>query len=253
MRYTFAVLFGLVMGSFGNVCIYRLPEKKSIIRPGSHCPKCKSKIAWYDNIPLLSFIFLGARCRNCKEKISFVYPAVELAVALFAVACLYRFGWNLASLLNFIFCWALVVIIFIDLRHRIIPNVITFPGVVIGLIGSATVLEHSFLDGLLGAFLGGFLFWFVGQIYFWVTKRVGLGGGDIKLMAVVGAFLGFQNMVLTLGLSSIMGALFGVYLIIIKRKSSQYALPFGPFIAAGAMIALFFGWEIIEMYQGLLQ
>jgi len=251
LRYIFATLFGLIMGSFGNVCIYRIPKKESVVLPASHCPKCNAIIHWYDNIPVLSYFLLRAKCRHCKEAISFVYPLIEALSGLLAVAVLWKFGWTIAALLYFFFAWSLLVIVVIDLRYMIIPNVFTFPGLAIGLLGSAFVFDHGFTQSLIGILIGGGLLWAIAYVYFALTKKMGLGGGDVKLMAVVGAFLGVDGVLLTLFLSSLLGAAIGLFLIVVLRKSTKYAMPFGPAIAVGAIIALFFGQELITWYGGL--
>ncbi|OGQ36082.1 MAG: hypothetical protein A3F16_04420 [Deltaproteobacteria bacterium RIFCSPHIGHO2_12_FULL_43_9] len=252
LRFVFASVFGLLMGSFGNVCIHRLPRKESIVRPRSHCPKCNALIAWFDNIPIFSFILLKGRCRHCKERISFIYPAIEFLSASLGVLSLVKFGWGIEALLYYLFLWGLLIIIIIDVRHMIIPNALTFPGIIIGLLGAATqVLPVSFWQSFIGALVGGGLLWVVGYLYYKVTGRMGLGGGDIKLMAVNGAFLGVDLTILTLFISSLLGAIVGVYLILIRKKSSKYAIPFGPYIAAGGAISLFFGYELLKIYGGV--
>jgi leader peptidase (prepilin peptidase) / N-methyltransferase len=252
LRIIFSVIFGLLMGSFGNVCIARLPTKKSIVKPRSHCPKCNALIVWYDNIPIISYLLLGGRCRNCRKNISASYPIIESISAILGVVCYYKFGWDFESLFYFIFLWGLLVIIVIDLRHMIIPNVLTFSGIILGLIGAASkILPISFTQSLIGLLVGGGILWLSGYGYYMFTKRMGLGGGDIKLMAAIGAFLGLDLMILTLFVSSFLGAIVGIYLILVRKKSSKYAIPFGPYIAGGAAIALFFGYDLMRMYGGI--
>lgn len=251
LRYVFASVLGLLMGSFGNVCIFRLPLKRSVVIPRSHCPKCNAFIAWYDNIPILSFIILKFKCRHCKKRIGLIYPLIESISAILAVASFVVFGWNLEALLYFIFLWGLLIIIVIDIRHMIIPNAITFPGIILGLLGAATkILPLPFWQSVAGLALGGGLLWVVGYFYFAISKRMGLGGGDIKLMAVVGAFLGVELTILTLFISSLLGSIAGLYLIFFRKKSTKYAIPFGPYIAIGGAIALFFGRDILRIYGG---
>lgn len=250
-RYILAAVVGLLMGSFGNVCIFRLPQKKSVVYPPSHCPKCQTPIRLHDNIPVLSYLLLGGRCRACKKTISFIYPTIEILASALSVATLWKFGWNMQSLFFYLFGWGLLVIIVIDLQHMIIPNILTYPGFVLGLIGGVFFFSNPWWQSVGGALIGGGLLWIVGWAYFHATKRVGLGGGDIKLMAVVGAFLGIELTVLTIFFSSFLGAFVGLYILVVKKKSTKHALPFGPFIAAGALLALFFGWDIIRWYGTL--
>jgi leader peptidase (prepilin peptidase)/N-methyltransferase len=189
----FALVTGMVVGSFLNVCICRLPRDESVVFPPSHCPQCDYLIRWYDNIPLLSYLLLRGRCRGCGTRISIQYPLVELLNGLLTLALFLRFGPTLAFLVLFLFCSALVVITFIDLEHQIIPDEISLPGIVIGFICSFFLPGHSWLNSLLGILLGGGSLLLVAYAYQWLTGKEGMGGGDIKLLAMMGAFLGWKS------------------------------------------------------------
>lgn len=253
----FTFIFGAVVGSFLNVCISRIPNGDSIIRPSSHCPKCKTAIAFYCNIPLLSYLFLRGRCRACGERISFRYFAVELLMASLAVALFYQFGFGLAFILGFVFIAALIVISFIDLDVRIVPDVISLPGIVVGLLLS--IIGHYLLrdplgivptplGALLGVLLGGGFLLAVAWAYERFTGVEGMGGGDIKLLAMIGAFLGWPAIPLTIFLSSLGGSVIGVGFMLAKGVDRRFALPFAPFLCLGAVVYLFFGRDIIDFY-----
>jgi len=185
----FAFVFGAVVGSFLNVCIFRMPKEESVVSPPSHCPVCNYQISWFDNIPLLSYMALGGKCRGCGAKISLQYPLVELINGLLALALFLRFGPTLAFLVLFIFCSALVVITFIDIEHQIIPDEISLSGIVVGFIFSFFLTGHSWLNSLLGILLGGGSLLLVAYGYQMLTGKEGMGGGDIKLLAMMGPFL----------------------------------------------------------------
>lgn len=238
-----AFLFGSVIGSFLNVCIYRMPRKESIVFPASHCPKCDANIKPYDNIPIISYIFLRGRCRGCGKKISLLYPFVEFLNAAGYAFIIYKFGPNINSLIYALFYSSLIVVTFIDLEHQIIPDRITLPGIVIGFVLGAAVLPVGWLNSLIGLFLGGGLFYLVA-----VLSRGGMGGGDIKLIAMIGAFLGWQSVLLTIFLGALAGSVVGISLMIFKGKGRKYPVPFGPFLALGAVAALFWGNYIINWY-----
>ena len=248
----FVFIFGLAVGSFLNVCIYRLPLKKSIIFPPSHCPKCGSKIRAYDNIPLLSYIILGGKCRFCKEQISIIYPAVELLSGLIFL-CLYLWyglGWEFASKL-FLFT-SLMVIFFIDIKHQLISDVITLPGIAVGLTFSLLSKSPSFLDSVIGLIAGGGFFYLVALAGDKIFKKESMGGGDIKLAAMLGAFLGWQKILLIFFLASFLGALVGVIFLLLSPKLRENRLiPFGPFLAIATAICIFFGNRLVELYLNL--
>jgi len=242
--------FGAIIGSFLNVCIVRLPHDRSVVRPRSHCPRCQTMIAWYDNVPLLSYVLLGGCCRACRTRISPLYPAVEALTGALAVALWIRLGPTLAFAGYLAFAAALVTITFIDLDHRIIPDVISLPGIALGLLLSfVSPLVRPF-DALLGAVAGGGFLLLVAGLYQFVRGHEGMGGGDVKLLAMIGAFLGWQSLFVTVMVASIVGSIIGIALMLYQRADSKLAIPFGPFLACGALVHLFFGDRIIAFYFG---
>jgi len=249
--YIITFVIGAVIGSFLNVCIYRVPRNLSIISPASRCPSCNMPIKPYDNIPFLSYILLGGKCRVCKAGISFRYPLVELLNAVFFVFVVWRFGFAWHTVIYGILCSALVVITFIDLDFQIIPDVITLPGIVIGIVAGSLLMPDPFIrDSLLGfkasvigLLSGGGLFYAIA-----VLSRGGMGGGDIKMMAMVGALMGWKSVLLTIFLGSLTGAVFGIFLMISQGKGRKTKIPFGPFLALGTVITLFYGQEIFSWY-----
>lgn len=243
-----SILFGAIVGSFLNVCIIRLPKEESIITPGSHCPYCHEPIAFYDNIPLLSYFILRGRCRHCKKSISIQYPIVEGITALCSLLLFIKYGLSPTYLLYFAFVSALIVITGIDLYYQIIPDVISLPGIGVGLLGALLFLPIAFLNSLLGMLLGGGSLFLVGTLYHWLFKREGMGGGDVKLLAMIGAFLGWKAVILTIILGSLVGSVIGIIIILLKGKDFKYAIPFGPFLSLGAVVSLFFQDEIISWY-----
>ncbi len=246
-----AFVFGAVVGSFLNVCIFRLPAEESIVFPPSKCPHCGTPIRPYDNVPILSYIVLRGRCRACAATISARYPLVEALTGFAGLACVWRWGSSVEALVAFAFLAALIVVTFIDLDHQIIPDVISLPGIAIGLALSLILDRPGFVNAAVGVLLGGGLLYAVAFAYEWWTGREGMGGGDIKLLAMIGAFLGWRAVPLTLLLASFSGSLVGVGVMIARRANSQVAIPFGPFLAAGAVCALFFGEALIHWYLGL--
>ena len=247
-----AFLFGSVIGSFLNVCIYRIPLEESVVAPRSKCPGCGTLIRAYDNIPILSYILLRGRCRNCGLRISPVYPLVELMGGLAAVAALLRVGALPSAVVLFAFLASLIVVTFIDLRYMIIPDVISLPGIVLGFASSFIRPEIGWLDSLVGIGLGGGVLFAVVYGYRAIFKRDGMGLGDVKLLAMIGAFLGWHSVFFALLFGSLVGSLVGVSMMIVKGKGWKYAIPFGPFLALGAVVYLFSGPEIIGWYFGLM-
>jgi leader peptidase (prepilin peptidase)/N-methyltransferase len=249
--YIVIFILGSLIGSFLNVCIYRVPRNLSIITPSSRCPSCNIPIRPYDNIPIFSYIILGGRCRACKANIALRYPFVEFLNALLYVFVLWRFGLGWQTPVYLILCSALIVITFIDLDFQIIPDRITLPGIPIGLLAGSFLLPDPFLrdsllgfrDSVIGFLAGGGLFYAIAAI-----SRGGMGGGDIKMMAMVGALMGWKSVLLTTFLGSFSGAVFGISLMILKGKGRKTKIPFGPFLALGALITLFFGQEILAWY-----
>ena len=247
----FAFLFGTAVGSFLNVCIYRLPRKESVVFPSSHCPRCDTVIAWYDNIPVFSYLWLLGKCRNCGGKISLQYPIVELINGLLTLFLFRRFGISIAFLTLFVFCSALVTITFIDLEHQIIPDVISLPGIVIGFVASFFIPGHSWQNSLIGILAGGGSLLIVAYGYQFLTGKEGMGGGDIKLLAMMGAFLGWRSVPFIIFSASLVGSVIGIALMLAKGKDSKLAIPFGPFLAFGAILYIFYGNRIISWYLGL--
>jgi len=250
---TIGALFGLVVGSFCNVCIHRLPQEESIVVPRSRCPRCRTPIRALDNIPLLSFVWLRGRCRNCGVAISWRYPLVEAVTAGLFVAALLAFGPTPRALVAAILLAALVVVTFIDLDHQVIPDEVTLTGLPVGVLASLLTGRPPFTEALVAA-LGGagalYLLAVYGELFF---KREVLGGGDLKLAAMLGAFLGGRHLALAFFLASLLGGLVGGLLLATGRAGRGALLPFGPFLAFGAAGALFFGDALWAWYWGLLR
>jgi leader peptidase (prepilin peptidase)/N-methyltransferase len=243
-----SIILGALVGSFLNVCIFRLPKGESIIWPGSHCPHCKKPIRFYDNIPLLSYVLLMGKCRHCKNSISIQYPLIEGITALSSLFLIIKFDFSLSYFFYFSFVAALIAITVIDLYHQIIPDVISLPGIGVGLISSLILPKITFLNSLFGVLLGGGSLFLVATCYQWLFKREGMGGGDVKLLAMIGAFLGWKAVILTILLSSLIGSITGILFMVVKGKDFKYAIPFGPFLSLGAVISLFYGESLINWY-----
>jgi leader peptidase (prepilin peptidase)/N-methyltransferase len=291
----FIFVFGLVIGSFLNVCILRIPEDVSIVTPGSHCPRCQTPIQWYDNVPVFSWLWLRGKCRNCGVAISPMYPLVELATGLLFVACYLEFGLTQTAVKYLVFTCLLIVLTITDLRVRLLPDVVNWPGFAAGLLFSAAVPPddgvaaylysvlhrmpprpiQGLLDGLLGAAFGSFLLWGVAAMYKRVRGRHGMGMGDVKMMAMVGAFLGVRGAFLTILLGTLLGTLVGVTVIAVlyfagwHRKlaerasrrglggtnalrwaiASQYQLPLGTFLGIAALLVVYFGPAMMRRWS----
>lgn len=248
----FTFIFGLCIGSFLNVCIYRLPVSKSIVHPGSTCPKCGHLIRFYDNIPLLSYLLIGGKCRHCHAAISLRYPIVELLGGLFALGSFLKFGLSLEALIVFIFIAALLVITFIDIDHRIIPDIITLPGIPLGFAASFALPTVTYRQSLLGILVGGGSLFLVAWTYHLMTGKEGMGGGDIKLLAMIGAVIGWQGILFTVFVASAVGTLSGMLVMLKTGKNMKLAVPFGPFLAVGAIAYIFFGPQLVDWYLHLL-
>ncbi|MDE3170847.1 MAG: prepilin peptidase [Acidobacteriota bacterium] len=291
--------FGLVVGSFLNVCIVRIPSGKSIVSPPSACPKCGAHIRPYDNIPVISWVVLRGRCRGCQARISPIYPAVELLTALLFLGCYLAFGLTVDALKWAVFSALMIVLVFTDLRERILPDVVNFSGFAAGLVlsfftapsdGTATWIANqlfthplprpvlSFADAMLGAALGSGLLWLVSKAYFRMRHREGMGLGDVKMMLLIGAFLGPRLTLLTILAGSLLGSILGLFIImglflggwkrgVAERASRRglgtspqlrcavamkYPLPFGTYLGVAAVLAVFFGSPIVQWYQSLL-
>lgn len=236
-----------------NVCIYRLPISKSIANPPrSMCPSCDSLIRFYDNIPVISYLWLKGRCRHCNAPISIRYMLVEVITGIAALSVFLKFGLTLESLVYFTFISSLLVITFIDIDHKIIPNVITLPGIPIGLVASFALPTLAFKDSALGLLAGGGSLWVVAWTYNLITRKEGMGGGDIKLLAMIGTIVGWQGVIFTIFASSAVGTLVGMSIMLVKGKDMKYAVPFGPFLSIGAITYIFFGQRIIDWYLNTL-
>lgn len=250
--YLIAGTLGALIGSFLNVCIYRLPRGKSIVWPGSHCPSCGKSIEFYDNIPVLSYLWLIGRCRACRQRISIRYPFVEAINAAGYLAILWTFGPTWTTVLYALLFSALLVVAGTDLTHKIIPNVVTMPGIVLGLLGAATVLPVGLLNSLLGVAIGGGILWALAWASPYLFGKEGMGGGDIKLLAMIGAFLGWKPALLTIMIGSLTGSIIGISLIALRLMKRDEYIPFGPFLVLGALLSMFFAQPMLDWYQGLL-
>lgn len=266
-------LFGLAIGSFLNVCIRRIPAGHSITLPASRCPKCQTPIKPYDNIPVVSWLVLRGKCRACHAPISALYPAVELLTGLLFLACYAAFGLTAEALKWAVFSALIVVLVFTDLRERLLPNEVNYAGFALGLVlslftkpvdGTALWLANkifdfpppapalSFADALLGAAFGSVMLWTVAEGYFRLRGREGMGFGDVKMMLMAGAFLGLKRTVLTILVGALLGSVIGLLVIVIGKKGRDYELPFGTFLGAGALLVIFFGTPVVNWYQTLL-
>jgi leader peptidase (prepilin peptidase)/N-methyltransferase len=241
---------GLAVGSFLNVCIHRLPRGSSIVNPPSSCPNCGYMLRWYDNVPVVSYAWLRGRCRSCRAPISIRYPIVEIVTMLVFLLHLYVFGWSALMAVRLVFACALIVLFAIDLEHHLLPNVITLPGIAVGLIFSI-IVPPGIRDALLGALLGGGVLWLIGEAYFRYSGQQGMGGGDVKMLAMIGAFLGWKLVLVTLVMSSVAGSLIGMLVIASRRGGMKYALPYGTFLALGGLVASVAGGKIVDWYVGL--
>jgi leader peptidase (prepilin peptidase)/N-methyltransferase len=269
----YVFLFGLIIGSFLNVCIIRIPSGKSIVMPASACPQCGTPIRPYDNIPVLSYVFLGGKCRACKTRISPMYPAVELLTGLLFFACYYAFGLTTETLKWTVFSAILIVLVFTDLRERILPDAVNYTGFGLGLVlslftkaidGTANWISNrafdfpppapvlSLVDAAIGAAAGSGALWLVSELYLRLRKREGMGMGDVKMMLMVGAFLGLKRTLLTIFAGSLLGSVLGIAFILARRKDSTYELPFGTFLGMAALLVVFFGTPVVNWYQSLL-
>ena len=240
-------VFGLVVGSFCNVVIYRLPQGESIISPGSRCPSCRTPIRPWDNIPLISYLLLRGRCRACKEPFSLRYPSVELVSGVLYVLLWFKLGFNMPFAVYAALTSTLLTVALIDYDHKIIPNTITLPGLVIGLGLSLWGLPITPLTSLLGILLGGVFFYLIALV-----SKGGMGGGDIKLIAMIGAFLGWQGAFFTILSGALLGSLVGVSLMVMGKKGRKDKVPFGPFLSVGAILFILWGDDLIHWYLNLL-
>ncbi len=245
-------VFGAVIGSFLNVVIHRIPRDKSIVRPGSSCPSCGARIKFYDNIPILSYLILRGRCRGCGQHISLRYPIVELVSGLAFAACLRTTGFSVELPIVLVFVCLLITLSFIDLDFMIIPDVLSLGGLLLGIVLSFFRPFFSFVDALLGVLVGGGLLYIIAKSYELLRKKEGMGGGDIKLLGMIGAFCGIKGVVFSLVVGSFLGTAVGIPLMLLKRANTQYALPFGPFLSFGAVMYAVAGDAIIRGFFALL-
>ena len=274
MIFVVVFLFGLIVGSFLNVCIVRLPREQSIVSPRSQCPRCRTLIRWYDNIPLVSFLALRGKCRSCGLPISWRYPLVELLNGLLYLWAFAAFGLTGEAGVVMALCSALLVITFIDLDHQIIPDVITLPGMVIGLLAaplfmsalepplafglgrlvpSAGTYLTGFVNSLVGLVLGAAPLFIIGWLWEKLRKVEAMGGGDVKYMGMVGSFLGWKGAFLTIMLGALTGSIVGLTLIALKQHQMDKVIPFGPYLAFGTLLTLFYGADIIDWYFGFFR
>ena len=242
-----AALFGLVIGSFLNVCIYRLPRDQSIVWPASRCTTCGREISWFENVPVLSYAILRGRCRTCGDRISLMYPLVEVVTAGVFVAVAAAFGLSWLLPIRLLFGCAMIVLLVIDLQHQILPNEITLPGIVVGLAASL-IADPGWRDALIGALAGGGLLSLVAWGYERIRHQEGLGFGDVKMLAMIGAFLGWKLMLLTLVGASLLGSLTAGVLMLAGRADSQSKLPLGTFLAIAAVPVSLVGNTVVNWY-----
>ena len=241
--------YGLLVGSFANVCIARLPKKESVVSPRSKCPNCDKPISAIDNIPVLSYVLLKGQCRNCQQKISMIYPIIELVTGLLTAAVFYRFGFSWECLIFAIVVPTLVIITLIDIEHQIIPNVITYPGIIFGLAAGSYL--NGWVDSVIGLALGGGLFWGLAEGYLRLRGRMGMGGGDIKYIAAAGALMGWVQVIFIIFVGALAGGVFGGIGMGVKKLDFLSRIPFGPFLALATLISIFFGDSIVNWYLDL--
>ncbi len=245
-------VFGAVIGSFLNVCIHRLPRRTSVVVPPSACPQCGHELSWFENIPIASWVVLRGRCRKCRAPISIRYPIIEAITAAMFAGGWWHYGPTPLLVSRLVFGCLLIVLFAIDLEHQLLPNVITLPGIAAGFLFSSITGEPGWKASLIGSVVGGGVLFGVAEAYYRIRHEEGLGMGDVKMLAMVGAFLGWQLTLLTLIMASLCGSLIGVGLIVTRRGSLKYALPFGTFLALGAAAAATIGPAVLDWYIGLL-
>ena len=246
------LVLGLLVGSFLNVCIYRLPRHESVNWPASHCTACGRTLSWYENVPLASWIVLRGRCRSCRERISAIYPVVEAITGIVFLTAYELYGLSPLLFVRIAFACAMIVLFAIDLRHRILPNVITVSGIVVGFV-AALWLPPGWQSSLIGLVSGGGVLFLIGEAYYRARGVEGMGMGDVKMLAMIGAFLGWPLMLLTLILASFSGGIVGVGMIASGRGGAKAALPFGTFLAVGALVAAVAGQPIVDWYLGFFR
>ncbi len=253
---TFVFIFGAIVGSFLNVCIYRMAREESVVRPRSHCPNCSSIIYWYDNIPLLSYIFLLGKCRFCRKPISLRYPIVELLTAVAFILLYNHLGFNIRLFAYLLFICGLIVATFVDISHRIIPDEISIGGIIVGLILSVIFpqLQNEYshlwsgLQSILGIIIGGGIIYLTGLLGDFIFKKETMGGGDVKLLAMVGAFFGWKIALLTFFIAPFFGLVAGIIVLI---RTKDHLIPYGPFLSLAAIVAIFYSRQIINLIFGI--
>jgi leader peptidase (prepilin peptidase) / N-methyltransferase len=247
-----AAVLGAMIGSFLNVCIYRIPKGRSIVWPGSACGSCGHSLAWFENIPVLSYVVLRGRCRACSSAISLRYPFVELLTAAMFAGAWWLYGPSVLLLSRLIFGCALIVLFAIDLEYHLLPNVITIPGIVVGFAFSF-LTPPGWVSSLIGIVVGSGVLWAIAEGYYRLRHEEGLGMGDVKMLAMIGAFVGWKLTLVTLMMASFAGSIVGVLLIVSRRGGLKYALPFGTFLALGAALAATIGPGVLDWYLGFYQ
>jgi leader peptidase (prepilin peptidase)/N-methyltransferase len=250
MTLAFVVCFGLIIGSFLNVCIHRLPLGESVVWPASRCPRCHAELKAYDNIPVVGYLMLKGRCRSCGNPISPRYPVVELLTMSVFVAAYLMYPMPLMAQ-RIVFGCAMIVLFFVDLEHQRLPNEITLPGIVVGF-ACSFFMPPGWVSSLIGLAVGGGSLWLVGELWFLIRHEEGMGFGDVKMLAMIGAFLGWQLMLATMFVSTILGSMIGLGLIAAKKGNLKTALPFGCFLALGAILASVAGDVAVNWYASLL-
>jgi leader peptidase (prepilin peptidase)/N-methyltransferase len=243
----FAALFGSVAGSFLNVVVHRLPRGGSVVWPGSNCPRCQHPLAWYDNIPIVSYLVLGGRCRYCRTPIAVRYPIIEALTAVMFAGAWWYYGPGVLLVSRLLFGCALIALFAIDLEHQLLPNVITLPGIIVGFAFSFFT-EPGWLSSLIGIAVGGGALWAMYEAWWLLRKEEGLGFGDVKMLAMIGAFLGWKLTLVTLMMGSFAGSILGGVLMVAGRGTMKTALPFGTFLALGAVLAATAGPSILDWY-----
>lgn len=236
-------LLGLLFGSFANVLVHRLPRGESIVFPGSHCPHCAHAIAWYDNIPVVSWMLLGGRCRHCAAPVAVRYPLMEAGLGMIWALLAWHFPASLALGSALVLSFLLWVLTWIDLETGLLPDALTLPGIAIGILFAA--IGGQLIDSLIGAAAGYAVFWLVARLFLLLTGREGMGQGDFKLLAMLGAFLGWQALPFVIFLSSFVGAIVGSLYLLLTRNSMRAEIPFGPYLAAAGMIWLVWGEALL--------
>ncbi|ADL68795.1 Prepilin peptidase [Thermoanaerobacterium thermosaccharolyticum DSM 571] len=246
--YLLVFIFGTIIGSFLNVVIYRLPRNESLVYPPSHCTKCKNELKPYDLVPILSYMILKGRCRYCGDKISIRYPIVELITGLIYLILFIYFGISIKSLSYAFLASLLIVITFIDIEHKIIPNKIILTGLIAGAIFRVLMFNYGVWDYIVGFFLGGGVLLLISLL-----SGGGMGGGDIKLMALIGLFIGWKLTISTLFIAVLLGAVGGIILIVLKIKTRKDYIPFGPYISAACIISILYGYDLLNLYIKLIR